>query len=66
MTYKNLVPQLWGMHALTVCDTVFHLWDIGKSKAIKVLAKCQQLHLLGNETDDLRDVITEATDVVAT
>ena len=62
-THKNLVPQLLGVHAFTWCDTVSHLWDIGKATAMKVLAKGWQLHLLGNETDDLSDVITEATEV---
>ena len=54
------------MYALTGCDTVSHLWGIGKVTAIKVLTNGQQLHLLGNETDDLRDVFTEATKFVAT
>ena len=64
--HKILVLQLWGMHALTGCDTVSNLWSIGKATAFKVLANGQQLHLLGNETDDLMDVITEAREFVAT
>ena len=61
--YKNPEPQLLRVHALTRCNTVFHLWGI--DIAISVLAKGYHLTLLGKKTDDLRYVITEATDFVA-
>ena len=57
--HKHLVPQLLGMHVLRECNTVSHLGGIGKAKG-------QQLHLFGNATYDLRDVITEARERVAT
>ena len=64
--HKHLVPQLWGIHALIECNTLSHVWGIGKVVAFKVIAKCQQLHLLGNETDDFEGYITKAVECVAT
>ena len=60
------MPQRLGKHALTGCDIVSHLWGIGKATAMEVLPKGQKLLLLGNENYDLRDVITEASEFVAT
>ena len=63
--HKEIVLQLLAMHALTGCDTVSHLWNVGKNTALKVLTKGQGLQLLGTEGTNLTEVVREATEFIA-
>ena len=53
-----LVGQLPAAHASSGCDTVAHLWGIGKTRVAKA---GRQLSELGNNSAALADVIQEST-----
>ena len=62
--HKDLIPSLIALHSLSGCDTVPMMFGIGKSKALSAVEKCP-LQLLGQESADINEVITEAKQFVS-
>ena len=58
------VPYLITLHAISRCDSVPIMYDIGKATALKA-GKTSKFFHLGNSEADLRDVITEGNLFVA-
>jgi len=56
-----LLSQLPAAHTVSGCDTVAICSGVGKSTAIKVLKSGVQLHKLGVLSEDIDDIIEEAT-----
>jgi len=59
--HVDIVPDILAAHVLSGCDTVPHLWGIGKSTVIKVLKKGCTLESLGNPNGDIEDITAAAT-----
>ena len=63
--HGQLLSQLPAAHALSGCDTVAQYFGVGKSTVIKVLKSGVELQKLGVLTDDIGDIIEEATTFMA-
>ncbi|KAI8496657.1 corticospinal neuron axon guidance through spinal cord [Branchiostoma belcheri] len=63
--HGHLLSQLPAAHALSVCDTVAQCFGVGKSTVIKVLTSGVELHKLGVLSEDMGDIIEEATAFMA-
>ena len=63
--YGHLLLQLPAAHALSGCDTVAQCFGVGKSTVIKVLKSGVELHKLGVLSEDIGDIIEEATAFMA-
>ena len=63
--HASIVSSLLPLHALTGCDSVAAMYGIGKTKALAVARKGHKLHQLGQPMADMRLVIKEATEFMA-
>ena len=63
--HGQLLSQLPAAHALSGCDTVAQYFGVGKSTVIKVLKSGVELQKLGVLTEDIGDIIEEATAFMA-
>ncbi|XP_078661436.1 uncharacterized protein LOC144905583 [Branchiostoma floridae x Branchiostoma belcheri] len=63
--HGHLLSQLPAAHALSGCDTVAQCFGVGKSTVIKVLTSGVELHKLGVLSEDMGDIIEEATAFMA-
>ena len=63
--HKDIANFLPAAHALSGCDTTSYLYGIGKATALKVLSSGQPLGLLGQESANMDDVVSEATSFIS-
>jgi len=63
--HGQLLSQLPAAHALSGCDTVAQYFGVGKNTVIKVLKSGVELQKLGVLTEDIGDIIEEATAFMA-
>ena len=63
--HSDIIPYLLTAYVLSGCDTVAHLWVIGKVTVVKVLLSGKQLKKLGDLQLQMVDVISECTLFVA-
>ena len=61
---ENLVPHLIALHALSGCDTVPMLFNVGKAKAINAVKKVSLMHI-GDVNSPIDLVIKEGKQFVA-
>lgn len=59
--HVDIVPDILAARALSGCDTVTHLWGIGKSTVIKFLNKSCTFESFENPNGDIEDITAAAT-----
>ncbi|KAG7157431.1 hypothetical protein Hamer_G005863 [Homarus americanus] len=52
--HRDLVDDIMAAHALSGCDTVAHLYGIGKVAAVQTLKSGHRLDKLGKIVDEIR------------
>ena len=60
-----IISQLLAAHAISGCDTVGHMYGIGKGTVIKALLRGQQIKKLGEVNAALDDITAECTQFIA-
>lgn len=61
----EIITYLLAAHALSGCDTVSHLYGIGKQTVVRVLQKGLKLSKVGQIGTDMHDIIDESTTFIA-
>ena len=64
-THCEIIKYLLAAHALSGCDTVSHLYGIGKPTVVRVLQKGLKLSKLWQMGADMHDIIDESTVFIA-
>lgn len=59
--YSEIITYLLAAHALSGCDTVSHLYSIGKPNVVRVLQRGLKISKLGLMGADMHDIVDECT-----